>query len=61
MTELIEMTEEKSLSELKIELEFQLSNGENLGGTIASHISHHITIQENKQTNIKGIYLKAQF
>lgn len=48
MTELIEMTEGKSLSELEIELEFQLTNGENLGGTIVSHISHQINIQKNK-------------
>jgi len=48
MTELKEMTEGKSLSELEIELNFQIKNGENLGGTIASHISHHINIQKNK-------------
>lgn len=48
MTELNEMTEGKSLSELEIELDFQLTNGENLGGTIISHISHHINIQKNK-------------
>lgn len=52
MTELEEMTEGKSLTELEIELEFQLTNGENLGGTIASHISHHINIQKNKQQGI---------
>jgi len=48
MTELREMTEGKSLSELEIELDSQLKNGENLGGTIASHIFHHINIQKNK-------------
>jgi len=46
MTELEEMTEGKSLSELEIELEYQLKNGENLGGTIASHIFHQINIQK---------------
>ena len=48
MTEFEEMTEGKSLAELEIELEFQLTNGENLGGTIVSHISHHINIQKIK-------------
>jgi hypothetical protein len=42
MTELDEMTDGKNLAELQKELEFQLANGEYLGGTICSHIMHHI-------------------
>lgn len=37
MTELDEMTDGKSLTELQDELEYQLANGESMGGTICSH------------------------
>ena len=44
MTELDEMTDGKNLTELQKELEFQLANGESIGGTICSHIMFHIAI-----------------
>ena len=45
MTELYEMTAGKNLTELQEELEFQLANGEYLGGTICSHILHQMTLR----------------
>lgn len=44
MNELEEMTFGKSLEELKIELEFQVKQGENLGGAICSHIVYKIEL-----------------
>lgn len=44
MNELDEMTFGKSLEELKIELEFQIKQGESLGGTICSHIVYKIQL-----------------
>ena len=44
MTELDEMTDGKNLTELQKELEFQLANGEYLGGTICSHVMHQIIL-----------------
>lgn len=45
MTELDEMTDGKSLNELQEQLEFQLANGEYMGGTICSHILHQMTLR----------------
>ena len=47
MTELDEMTDGKSMTELQEELEFQLANGEYIGGTICSHILHQLNIVNN--------------
>jgi len=47
MTELDEMTDGKSMTELQEELEFQLANGEYMGGTICSHILHQLNIAIN--------------
>jgi hypothetical protein len=45
MIELDEMTDGKNLTELQEELEFQLANGEYLGGTICSHILCQMTLR----------------
>jgi hypothetical protein len=42
MTELEELTNEKTLEELKNELRFQLRQGESLGGAICSEIVFEI-------------------
>lgn len=42
MTELDEITNGKSLTELQEELKYQLAMGESLGGTICSHILFHL-------------------
>lgn len=42
MNELMELTENKTLPELKRELKFQLSKGEKIGGVICSHIISEI-------------------
>ena len=47
MTELDEMTDGKSLTELQNELKYQLANGESMGGTICSHILHHLKKANN--------------
>lgn len=47
MTELDEMTEGKSLTELQEELKYQLANGESMGGTICSHFLHHLERTNN--------------
>ena len=47
MTELDEITDGKSLIELQDELEYQLANGESMGGTICSHILHHLERANN--------------
>ena len=42
MTELYELTDGKTILELKRELKHQIQNGELAGGTICSHIEHEI-------------------
>ena len=41
-TELQELTDGKSIFQLEKELEFQIRQGEKLGGTICSHIIYEI-------------------
>lgn len=46
MNELSEITEGKTIDELKVELKFQQEMGETLGGTICSHIRFVIATLE---------------
>ncbi len=47
MTELEELTDGRTLEQLREELKFQLeTNGENPGGTIVGHIQHEIWLKE---------------
>ena len=47
MNELQELTDNKTLPELKKELDFQVNHqGESLGGTICSHIVHAIEMMK---------------
>lgn len=48
MTELEEITNNKNIKQLESELAYQLAQGENLGGTICSHINDLI---EKLKTN----------
>lgn len=45
MNELNELTDGKTLLELKNELEFQVKNSEYIGGVICSHINHAIKLR----------------
>jgi len=42
MNEIEEILQGKNLADLKLELEFQLKNGESLGGAICSEIVYRI-------------------
>lgn len=56
MSELEEITNNKTIKQLESELAYQLAQGENLGGTICSHINDLIEKQktENKMGNTKN-------